>query len=155
MKAIHSLFFSNKNVLTINDRKAFIDIFYEFLILKIIEIEAPDSFSITCKDGVDDSGTVLGLLYAYSKIVNETITDDTDMSLLNTITYSTPLIIRERIMQPKLFHRMLAAIRAIEGTRETLGKKELNNILKNSLSPLFKSNIIHTIPLLPDWSELY
>ena len=50
---IHEYFFHKKETLTRKNREDFIEIFYQFLILKAIEKYDPDSISFTCKDAID------------------------------------------------------------------------------------------------------
>ncbi len=75
---VHKVFFNERNVLSVKDRLDFIEIFYLILELKILEIEQPATFSMTCKDGIDVGGTASAELFAFLKVINNKQMSDHD-----------------------------------------------------------------------------
>ena len=150
MRAIHKTFFGEMNVLTVNNRRDFIEIFYLFLQLKILEMLKPDSFSFTCKDGIDSGGAASAQLYAFLKVLTDKDFADNDAEHINFILYIAPLLLRERSILPDVFDRMIHAIRRVESTKEDLGVKEFNNIVVQEFGKLYKTSILKSLTLVPE-----
>lgn len=138
-QAILRIFFSNKNVLTREQRMDFIEIFYLFLKLKLIEITKPDSFSLTCKDGADIGATANASLMGFLKLMNAEQLSETDLGSINAILHTPAMLNRERVVHPSRFNRMLSALRSIESTRSTYGQEKFLNLISKNFSPLYKT----------------
>lgn len=139
MHAIHRIFFGHKNVLSKENRQDFIEIFYLILELKLIEIVHPQTFSFMCKDGIDVGGTASAQLYAFLKLIHaEDFTDD-DVERLNLILHTAPVLIRERILNPERFTRMVNTLKKIESTRNELGSVAFEKIIHQAFGGYFKS----------------
>lgn len=124
---VHRTFFSEKNVLTREQRLDFIEIFYLFLQLKIIELAKPETIAYSCKDGLDISCTAGALLFAFLKLCHrEGLTDD-DKEHLDQILYGPCLLVRERVVLPERFHRMATALKALEASHEHLRQCQAKN----------------------------
>lgn len=146
---IHRIFFHNKNILLPEYRLDFIEIFYAFLVLKIIEIIKPSSFSFTCKDGLDIGGTSSSLVFAFLKLLNEEKLSEEQIQYLNTLIYTPSLIVRERLLSPERFKRMIAAIKLFESVREEHGSIQFLMIVKEAFGRLFKTNIFESMIIIP------
>lgn len=114
-------FFSGKNVLSREARLDFIEIFYGFLELKIVEILKPTDLFFTCKDGVDISPTSASLFYVLLKMINGAGVSDEDLEYLTGILYKPALLSRERTLLTGRVERMLGAIRVIESASFEIG----------------------------------
>lgn len=149
LKSIHKVFFSNKNVLLREHRLDFIEIFYLFLILKLIEMTQPTSFSLTCKDGIDIGPLHSAEMFIFLKMLNEnTAWSEREMEYLNFMLYGPALLIRERVVLPERFNRMISAIKALENTQHEL-KDQFGAYIQREFGPLFKSPILQSLILLP------
>lgn len=149
MKSIHKVFFGGKNVLTRDRRMDFIQIFYLFLELKIIEVVKPDAFSLTCKDGIDCGSTANAFMYCFLKLLsNEKMSND-DYALLNVILYGPSMIVRERAVMPERFNRMLSALKVIETTQEELGKEKFRESIEAIFKKHFKLSFMDSRIALP------
>lgn len=130
---IHEQFFSSKDELSRKERQVFIDIFYLFLELKVIDIINPDSISFTCKDAIDTGSIANALLYTFLKMSNQGF-DDESCEFLNMILFVPPLLIRERCIQSSRFNRLLSTIETIETAlcdpEKTILKKEIKERLE-------------------------
>jgi len=117
---IHKIFFGGRNVLVQERRQDFIEIFYLFLELKILEIIKPDVFSFMCKDGIDTGPAASALLYVFLKLVHQEqlSKEDIEQTILMLITPS--LFIRERVMTPDRFYRFINALKEIESVHGEL-----------------------------------
>jgi hypothetical protein len=149
IEGIHRVFFSNKNVLLREHRLDFIEIFYVFLMLKLIDMTNCQSFSLTCKDGIDIGMAYSCELFALLKFVNQTKWDESSLDFLNFMIYAPSLLIRERIMLPERFNRMVSAIRAMENAQHEHGADQFPQIIQESFGPLYKMPILQSSLLLP------
>lgn len=148
IEAIHEVFFSKKNVLLIENRLAFIEIFYLLLELKILEIVKPDAFSLVCKDGVDIGAAASAQLLIFLKLLHQENFSDADKAALDRILFGPSLLIRERLLLPDRFNRMLNVIKVLESTKKQLGSgfvKAMQHAFKKYFeTPILDSKIIYT-----------
>ena len=149
IETIHRIFFNGKNVLSRKQRLDFIEIFYMLLQLKLIEIVKPDSFSLTCKDGIDISGAANTQLYAFLKIINNEAFTSEDIEHLDLILYAPSLLNRERNMLPDRFNRMISVLRTIEHVRDEFGGDNFSAIVKEAFSLFYKTPILQSMLILP------
>lgn len=147
--AIHKIFFSSKNVLARENRLDFIEIFYVLLQLKIIEWLQPDTVSLTCKDAIDIGEASNATLFTFLKLINNQEWTEADWHQLNFMLYAPALLIRERIMLPERFNRMLSALKVVDNTRYEFGIEDFTKIINEGLLNLFKTPILHSQIFLP------
>lgn len=107
---IHTHFFEEKKSLTRRNREDFVEIFYQFFILKAIDHFAPDSMSFTCKDSID-IGTAQGaVFYGFCKLLQGSVFDKEDEDFFLWLFYTPALFIRERAIDPERLHRALSTL---------------------------------------------
>ncbi|MGA8165555.1 MAG: hypothetical protein WB791_11160 [Waddliaceae bacterium] len=147
--ATHRIFFSGKNVLPKNCRLDFIEIFYLFLELKIIELTQPDTFSLLCKDSIDIGGVATTQLYAFLKILTNEKMSESEYEHLNLILYTAPLLVRERIVLPDRFHSMVNALKRIEGIKQEFGEENFQKIIQEAFGTFFESSILKSPLVIP------
>lgn len=147
-ESIHKMFFSSKNVLQREQRLTFIDLFYLFLELKLIEWIRPDSFSLTCKDSIDNGECAAGGLFLLLKIINQIELTDEVLEHLNFMLYAPAIIIRERIMVPEKFNRFVNLLKLLEAIQGEFGKEGMQ-IIKELISNSYDSPILGATILLP------
>ncbi len=68
IESVHSMYFSNKNKLTIFERRCFIDHVYTQLIIYCLQNFEINSVNITCRDGIDRAGCEQTKLLYYFQI---------------------------------------------------------------------------------------
>lgn len=144
-KAIHQIFFSNKNVLSRESRLDFIEIFYLFLQLKLMEWLSPDTVSLTCKDGVDIGEAYSAELFFLLKILANEEWSEQDWNFINLMIYVPALLIRERIMLPDRFYRLLSVVKSIENARAELGAEPFTHAVADCFNHLFDKSTLHGI----------
>lgn len=149
IEAVHQVFFGGMNVLTHNNRKDFIEIFYLFLQLKLLEIVQPDSFSFTCKDGVDAGSAASAELYSFLKVLNDRSFSKNDQEHIDFILYIAPLLIRERTILSEKFERMVQAIKRVETTRSEFGNHEFQRMITEKFGKFYHTDILHSLSLSP------
>ncbi|MBI5274257.1 MAG: hypothetical protein HY860_04300 [Chlamydiales bacterium] len=106
---IHTSFFYKADIITRQNRLDFIEIFFQFLILKIIERLKPNEFSFTCKDWIDVGSVQTATFYAFLQLISGKIDDDTIAEMEN-ICFLPALCMRERLVDQGRFYRMVGAL---------------------------------------------
>jgi len=148
MHAVHRIFFSNKKKLLRDERLDFILIYYYFLVLKFIDIAAPDSFSFTCKDGVDVSGSMNLLFAGVNKLMNHDSFSSGDQEVINYLLYAPAITVRERLMIDERFKRTLSALNHVEELREEFGRENFLLIVREAFEDFFSQPIL-TAEIIP------
>jgi hypothetical protein len=142
MVEIQKVFFSDKNVLTREQRMDFIELFYIFLELKIIEMVNPDIVGFSCKDGLDVTAVASTELYIILKFLNQERLSENDREFIDLMVYGPCLLIRERILTPERFNRMVSVIKAIESTRAQFGHDGFTKVINEAFGKLYKKPIL-------------
>lgn len=142
LKAVHRVFFSNKNILLREHRLDFIEIFYLFLELKLIELSNPNIVGFTCKDSIDTGESAAAQLFIFLKLLNQEQLSESDRENLNLMLYGPPLLYRERIMLPERFNRLISAVKVIEDVRAEHGQKNFKKIISDNFGELFDTPIL-------------
>lgn len=144
--AIHRMFFGGKNVILRSQRLDFIEIFYLFLEIKLIELVHPDTMSYTCKDAVDIGAAASAQLFVFLNWLNEEHLSKEGVEQLNLMLYVPAIMNRERPMLPDVFHRMQKALRVIELVRQDLGWETFIEKIQNNFSPFFTTSWLMEAP---------
>jgi hypothetical protein len=140
--AIHEIFFNKKNVMARSARMDFIELFYLFFELKIIDIVKPDSVSFTCKDSIDIGLPQTVELYLALKLLNDKPLSKEEFDYIKVILFGIPLLVRGRNLFSERFNRMNSALKVIEEAIGDKGVEGFHNLMKQQLKPLFKSDIL-------------
>lgn len=142
LQGIHRVFFSAKNVLTREQRLDFIELFYLFLELKMIEKVKPDIVGFTCKDGLDVSLSSAAEIFLLLKLINQERLSEMDKENLEVMIFGPCLMNRERLMLPDRFNRMTGTMKVIESARDQLGYKPFVQLIREVFGRLYKTDIL-------------
>lgn len=145
IQGIHKVFFSEKNILLREHRLDFIEIFYLFLQLKLIDMYNADFFSLTCKDGADCSASSNAEFFVFLKILKGENFTSHDRKLINKMLYTPAIVLRERLIQPERFNRFLSTLKCLELAREHMGPAEFSKAIKETFGPMFTMPITELI----------
>lgn len=126
---VHTTFFGGRKKLLQEERRRFIDLVYQLLVFKCIEIVQPDTFSFTCKDGIDKSSAFNGMFYFLCKVLKGEDINPLDFDIFNLMLHVPGLSIRERPIRPESFFLMKTFIEYIEKQPEK-GKKMWQQLKK-------------------------
>jgi len=107
---IYAQFFHKKDTLSRRNREDFIEIFYQFLILKAIERFSPDSLSFTCKDAIDTGAAASATFYGLIRLLSGELQGKEEHDFLLWLYYAPALFIRERAIDPEQLNRSLSAL---------------------------------------------
>lgn len=144
MQAIHGLFFSSKNVMSRDQRLQFIDLFYLFLELKLLDMVKPESFSFTCKDGIDLGSSHNTLLFIFLKLLEKEQLGREDHEMANFLLFSPALFVRERVIFPERFNRLINTLRIIENKRGEIGSNPFCSMIRDYFNYLYPSGILQS-----------
>jgi hypothetical protein len=122
LPAIHEHFFHNKNTLTRRNREDFIEIFYQFLILKCIDMLEPNAISFSCKDAIDTGAAEQATFYGFLQLLTGDFSDRKAQDFLRWLFYTPALFIRERAIHAERFNRAISALERIDGEIAEKGK---------------------------------
>jgi hypothetical protein len=125
LPAIHQLFFHNKNTLTRRNREDFIEIFYQFFILKCIDLLEPTSLSFTCKDAIDTGAAQQAAFYGFITLLTSSFANKEEQDFLRWLFYTPALFIRERAIDPERFNRALSLLSLLDTELADHGKQIL------------------------------
>lgn len=148
IKAIHQGFFAGRNMLLREHRLDFMELFYIFLELKLIEIVAPKVFCLMCKDGVDVASTANVSLLVFLRMINQENLTEKDLKILKAILYAPALLFRGRLVLPERFQRMNSMIKCMESLRGQLGEKNFVLMIQDGFGDLYKTPILKAKVLL-------
>lgn len=137
MQGVHKIFFSGKNILLREHRMDFIEIFYQFLIMKIIEMEKPSYVGFTCKDSIDIGACAGAELFVFMKMLTQERLSESDQERLDLMLYGPALLYRERIMLPERFNRMVSALKVIESARKEYGQSQFVKVIEETFGKFY------------------
>lgn len=140
LNLVHEHFFALKKELTRKNRLDFIEIFYNFFFLKVIDLIRPTHLSFSCKDAVDIGPTTYSSFFAFTKILSE----DFEWSIEEEdffvwMVHSPAFLFRDRIVQKDPFARTLSALSVLTAELETDRKKIIASFEKLYGYKIFKN----------------
>jgi hypothetical protein len=139
LEIIHKGFFGGKERLVHKNRLDFIEIFYLFLTLKLIEEFKPDSLGFICKDGVDTGPAASAELFAFLRMMNNpSHFSKNEEELLLWMIYAPALMVRERGMDPQRLSRMVSALSIVAAELEAHHKETVAACNKLYKRPFFE-----------------
>ena len=139
LPVIHKTFFGGKNVLSRKNRHDFIEIFYYFLTLKIIEEVQPHSLSFTCKDAVDIGAAMSAGFYSFLKMMSRSSDwQSHEKDFLLWMCFGPALSIRERVIDLQRLTRTISALACIDSELAISKEKTLKACSTLYNTPLFK-----------------
>ena len=108
---IHNHFFIKKELLERKERLDFIEIFYLFFTLKILDMIHPDTFTFSCKDGVDIGASSSAIFFTFVKLLEkEDAWSKEEQNHLYWILFGPALTVRERLIDYQCLSRIASAL---------------------------------------------
>ena len=131
---IHTHFFGKRKNLDRKERLDFIELFYSLFEFKLLDMTKPDTFSCTCKDGVDLGPAHTASLFSLLKLFgDEEKWSPSEQDLFISLILAPALTHRERVIDNGVLSRSLSALTALS---EALSKDKLKVI--KVLEPLYE-----------------
>ena len=122
IQKIHELFFLEKPSLAQNERTDFIELFYHFFILKLIEEKKPNFIAFSSKDGVDSAAALNGSFLVFLKQLSKSKWQSHEEDFLSFLFFSPALLTRHRSIDPIALNRSLACLSHLEEREKELKK---------------------------------
>lgn len=142
LPAIHKHFFHEKNTLTRRNREDFIEIFYQFFLLKCIDMLEPSSVSFTCKDAIDTGAASHAAFYGFLKLLTGDFSSKQEQDFLRWLLYTPALFIRERAIDPERLNRTLSVLERVDGEMADHGHQIFKTFAEFYHPQTFKTLII-------------
>lgn len=139
---IHETFYMSKADLSKQERKDFLELFYNFLILKVIEVKKPTSLSFSCKDGVDVGAAAGAAFFSFIKLLSSPNWKEEDRDFLLYLIYQPALLIRMRAIEPETLIRHLSSIACFETHLKGV-KKGMKKFYDSDFLSSLKVNYLH------------
>jgi hypothetical protein len=111
---IHREFFGGKKTLARRQREDFIEIFYQFLVLKALDFFQADAISFTCKDALDIGAAAQGLFFAFAQLFQGSLDSREEVDFFRWLLYAPAFFTRERPIDPEQLHRILSALETFD-----------------------------------------
>lgn len=142
MNQIHQFFFEGKTSLTQGEREDFIEIFYQFLTLKMLELSNPSSFSFTCKDALDAGAAASVGFYSFTKLISGESMNAKDQHLVYMMMFAHPLLIRNRAINSKDFLRTTHFLKRVTKAFKGESKEQIQTWIKKYFGKLFEEKTL-------------
>lgn len=140
--SVHKIFFNHRNVLTVDERCDFIEIVYLFLQLKLLDLLEPETFSFTCKDGVDTGTCASIALYTFLKVMNNVSCTEEELENIDLMLNMPALLVRERVPLEDQLERLVKVLKRIESVKEDIGVEMFSQSIQKELGKHFKTPIL-------------
>jgi hypothetical protein len=125
---VHQQFFNSPKSYSRKERLDFIEIFYFFLVLKLLDAEKPDVVSFSCKDGVDTGAAMGALFYGCARMLSSSKPwTEEDKNFFLFALFGPALLVRHRSISPQSFQRTISALDHFE----TALKDHRDQVLKS------------------------
>lgn len=139
LEMIHEQFFSGRKTLLRKERLDFIEIFTQLFFMKMILLVKPDSISFTCKDAIDLGEAQAATFFAFLQRMgsSEAISAE-EKDFLLWLLYAPALTLRERLIDPFRFARLVSTMNHIDGELSVRRKAILDatdKLLKGHVKP--------------------
>lgn len=139
--SILNLFFYKKKGCNEQDCLDFIELFYFFLSLKIVEVESPDFFSYICKDAVDQSTAMNFTLYMGIKILQGSfVSTKKEEEYIKWLLFTPALMIRERAIQSGCFTTSCSSLQLLARAMEKNGAAVVKELM-----PLYEGDFFSNL----------
>jgi hypothetical protein len=135
MLQIHKSLYDSAEFLTQKDRINFIEIFYQFFVLKLVELTGCDSLSFTSKDTLDTGAAANACFYSLFKLLsNDKSWTEEEKDFVLWMFYYFSLMVRERPIDQTRFHRVISALFAFHFKLQEARKEFIH-----SFSPFYSN----------------
>lgn len=117
---VHETIFDSRAKLTREERQAFIEIGYLFLVLKVMELTRAQNLSFTCKDALDTGAVASATLYGFFKMVDGGFASPEEADQFRLLAYGPALMHRERAVDSERLFRSLPALELLYSKSKVL-----------------------------------
>ncbi len=137
---IHRFFFNGKSTLKQEERQDFIEILYQLLNLKFVELSEASSMSFTCKDALDTGAIQTLTFFSFLKLISGQEMGARERQKIHLLLFAYPVLIRNRPTQAEGFLRMLQCLKRVESALAKHSKGQFHKTF-NSLFEFDTSQI--------------
>ena len=117
------------------------DLFHFLLSLRLLDHMRCDSFSFTCKDGVDLSMVQSAMWFVGTRLLTAKSFSDEDFVALDAMLFSPALLYRERMIDPVRFERCMRMVEVMEQATRKMSVDKWLHLIDEELSPYFSADL--------------
>ncbi len=137
----HSLFFGDKEELSRKNRLDFIEIVYQWILIKLLIETKASILTFSAKDGVDLPSAASFGFFAFLKLVgNDPLWKEEEKDFLNALVFVPALLIRERVIDRHPLSRMISMLSVLSAELE-LNRKKVSKTIAKLYAPHFSDGI--------------
>jgi len=115
LQFVHTQFFEGKASLNRKERLDFIEIFYFFYLLLLLDKNRCDSVSFTCKDGVDTGAAAAAFFFGFARMLStEAPWHQEDRDFFLYALYAPGLLVRHRAIESLRLQRTISALEHVD-----------------------------------------
>ncbi len=119
VEMIHKVFFDKKEILSRKNRLDFIELFYQFLISKMLKISKADYIIFSAKDTIDIPSTSSAAFYSFIKLFKGDLEwNDMEKEAVISSIFLPALLIRERAVDIRYLNREISMLSLISSKME-------------------------------------
>lgn len=108
---IHSIFFADRENLTVEERRIFIRIFNQNLTRKILLETQVNSYNSSCKDRIDRGASIDSEDYAYLAILQNCMNEHHVIEFFKMLVFARAIIVRKRTMIDGHLERLVETVK--------------------------------------------
>lgn len=126
---VHDRFFGSKGELSRKNRLDFIEIFYNLLILKFIQLTGADYIMFSAKDSIDTAAVTAAGFYAFNKLLSSGLDwKEEEKELFVDTIFLRAFLIRERAVDVRVMSREISMLSVVSGELELNRTKLLKEL---------------------------
>lgn len=145
-EVIHEIFFASKDILSRKNRLDFIDLFYNILMFKALEMGGANYILFSGKDGVDIASTTSAAFFATAKLLSGSLEwKEEEKDYFAGLIFLPALLIRERPVDIRPLNRIISALALLSAELELNAKATLQ-ALDGLIMKDFSATIRVSIP---------
>ncbi|MBI3508444.1 MAG: hypothetical protein HY069_02250 [Chlamydiia bacterium] len=122
LHAIHRAYFHEKTELSRENRQDFIEIAYQWIIVKAVQEFRADMVSFTCKDAIDTGSAESALFFGFLQLLSGDFSSKETQDHLRYLFYAPALFIRERAIDAERLNRSLSCLEKCDTELAERGK---------------------------------
>jgi len=139
---IHRFFFDLKKRLSRAEREDFIEIFYQFLILKVVDVREAGLLSFSCKDGIDKGSCQKAGFFGFLNIISGHELGKVEEKHMKALFYTQALMNRERLINSERFYRTVSYLSRLENSMEKSSQQ-----IYESFSKIYSKGFLNSLKI--------
>lgn len=134
LQSVHKVFFGGRNVMLLEHRRSFLQIFSFLIEWELLKQLKPTSFSLTCKDGIDVSPCASALFFLMLRWLEVENVSADDLNQIDLMLYAASIVHRHRLMRHDCFESFQSAVKVMETIRNEMGWEAFGKYMRKRVT---------------------